>query len=114
MNLLLALASSITLTFTAPTERVDNTPLAAADISHYEIQQANSTCAASAGLFTAIATVPTTAPYVLRDVSIGPKCFRVLVQDKAGLRSDPSNLAEVKILAPPKATTISVVVKVTP
>jgi hypothetical protein len=104
-------ASSVTLNWVIPTQREDNTPMGVSEIASYEIEVASGSCT---NPFTRIATVApgTTATFVLQSVSVGIKCYRISTVDTGGQRSVPSNTSEIKILAPPKAGVLSVVIKV--
>lgn len=106
-------ANTVTLTWIIPTQRTDNSALPVSEIASYEVQQASGTCASNP-TFTAIATVKpgSVSTYILQNVTVGTKCWRILAEDVNGLRSDPSNTAELKVLAPPKAGVLSVVIKV--
>lgn len=106
-------ANTVTVTITPPTQRADGELLPLSEIANYELEQAVGSCTAA---FTKVATIPVAnaAGFLLTNVSVGTKCYRAIVVDTSGLKSDPSNTASVKILAPPGKGSISVVIKVTP
>src|SRR5262249_2172283 len=87
-----------TLTWTNPTTRTDDTPLAAEDIDHVDIFDNSAKIATVQG--------GSTNRFETDNLSAGPHTFTLLVVDKLGQSSASSNVAGVVVpSAPPKAVT---------
>lgn len=80
-----------TLTWSAPTQRVDGTALPASEIAAYEVEWGTST----AGPFPNTFQVPGTATsYTVADRALdGRRCYRMMTVDTLAQVSDPSNVA---------------------
>ena len=94
-----AQAATVELAYTLPTERIDDSPLAVADVQRVEVKRA-ATCD---GVFATVATVAPTALTVSVTTPPGDYCFRVVVFDKLGQAAAPSNTKTVTVPAPPPA-----------
>jgi len=96
--------STATLTWTLPTTRVDNTPLAPGDIAQVDIYDTSSPTP-DVPIFS-LAGGGTS--YTTDVLAVGVHNFWVAVQDTTGHRSAPSNMATVTVpavLANPSAVT---------
>lgn len=103
-----AQSADATLTWTHPTQRVDNTPIAITEIRETQIDWAK--CAAGNVFPTtvdgtrAVAAPATTT--VVTGLAYGTWCFRARTADTGGLVSANSNTVWKQYLAPPKPPVI--------
>jgi hypothetical protein len=106
-----AYANTATVTWTHPTQRVDSTPLALADIKETQVDWAK--CTASNTFPTTVdGTKAVAAPATT--TSIGPLaygtwCFRARTADLAGRVSGNSNVVWKQYVAPPNPPVITTV-----
>lgn len=96
-------AADVNVTWTHPTQRVDNTVLTLAEIKETQIEYGQ--CVAGAFPATAVGTVKVPAPTtntIITGLGYGTWCFRGRTVDTGGLISDNSGLVSRIVLAPPK------------
>ena len=99
------LAANAELTWTHPTQRVDNSPLAIADIAATRLNWG-----ACGSALASTTDVPAPAvTYTVTGLAYGTWCFVARTVDKTGLVSDPTGQVQKIILAPPKPPAFTVV-----
>lgn len=97
-------ATTDQLTWTAPTRRVDGTPLAPSEIREYRLTVANSTTGTQSPIATVAGNLTSTT--VSRGTNpLGTRCYWIVVVDTQGLVSDPTGPACRTVLARPEPAT---------
>lgn len=108
-----AYAADANITWSHPTQRVDNTALPLSDIKETQIDYA--TCTAGTFPATPLGTKTVAAPAasaVISGLGYGVWCFRARTVDTSGLQSENSTVVSKQYLAPPKPPTLSAVITI--
>lgn len=102
-----ALADTATVSWVAPTQREDNTPLPITELSEFRIYWGLGTAFDN----TTVVTNPTTTTYVIEGLTPGTYSFRMTAVDTNGLESGFSAVAtktvEVTAPMPPTITEVN-------
>lgn len=106
-----AYADQIKIEFVTPTQYVDGSPLASADIKEYEIQRAPSTTGSFVRVGNAAGGANKT--HVFSDAPTGAQCYRLITVAVSGRRSDPSEIKCVNTSPPKSPTGVTLSVTVT-
>ena len=111
---LTALAASVTVTWTHPTQNTDGTALALANIASTRVE--HGTCSGTAfGTKAGEAVVPAPATTTTFDLGPGTHCFRAYTKTVAavgGLESSPSGVASKVVPFPPPNPPVITVVNI--